>query len=52
MLPPCDCITKIVNNFMKGMTFENQMSRFGGDRRIDFFSDGEKKGRAMLVKSG
>ena len=30
MLPPCDCIAKIVNNFIMGTTFENQMTRLGG----------------------
>jgi hypothetical protein len=28
----CDCIAKIVNNFDWGITFENQMLRFGGDQ--------------------
>ncbi len=30
MLPPCDCIAIIVNNFMKGTTFENQNQDLGG----------------------
>ena len=42
MLPPCDCITKIANNFVEGATFENQMFDFGGIE-FDFFSDGEKR---------
>ncbi len=43
MLPPCDCIEKIENNFMKGPTFKNQMTRFGGIGN-SFFSVIEKKG--------
>ena len=42
MLPPCDCIAKIKNNFMKGPTFKNQMTRFGGIGN-SFFSVIEKK---------
>jgi hypothetical protein len=30
MLPPCNCIAKITNNFVWGPTFENQMFDFVG----------------------
>ena len=52
MLPPCDCIAKIANNFVWGATFENQMLGFGGDCQFDFYSDGEKKSCTMQVKNG
>ena len=42
MLSPCDCITKIKNNFMKGLKFKNQITRFGGIGS-SFFSVIEKK---------
>jgi hypothetical protein len=42
MLPPCDCIAKIANNFGSGATFENQTINFGG-LTIQFFSDGGEK---------
>ena len=52
MLPPCDCIAKIVNNFTKGTTFENQTSSFEGDWWFDFFGDGEKKDEWCWSKVG
>ena len=41
VLPPCDCIAKIANNFVWGATFENQVLDFGGIDASIFFSDGE-----------
>ena len=52
MLPPCDCIAKNFNNFMKGMTFENQMSRFGGDWQIVFSVMERKKDKQCWSKMG
>ena len=52
MLPPCDCIAKTFNNFMKGMTFENQMSRFGGDRQIVFSVMERKRDERCWSKMG
>ena len=43
MLPPCDCITKIENNFVWGATFENQMFDFGGIDDSIFIVMGKKE---------
>ena len=51
MLPPCDCITKIANNFMKGPTFGNQMTIFG-EIGNSFFRDGEKRDMRCWSKVG
>ena len=52
LLPICDGMAKIVNNFVWGVTFENQMLGLGGDCRFDFYSDGEKRAARCRSKMG
>ena len=43
VLPPCDCIAKIVNNFVWRATFEIQMLDFGGIDNSTFSVMGKKE---------
>jgi hypothetical protein len=51
MLPPCHCIANIVNDFVWGTTFKNQMLSFGGmDNSI--FTLMKKRAELCLSKMG
>ena len=43
VLPTCDCIAKIANNFVWGATFENQIFNFGGIGGLIFSVIGKKE---------